>query len=284
MTDIPLTVIGGYLGSGKTTLVNHLLRESRGGGLAVLVNEFGELAVDGALIEAEAGRMVELAGGCVCCAYGDDLAGALGDVIALDPPPKQILVEASGVALPGAIVTNLQLMSGVGGDAVIVVCDAETLAMRRADRWLGDTIERQLRNADLVVLNRSDCADERTIARARDVIAADTPAASIIETVQAAVEPAIALTTFVDRARDGTRNHAGHTTRIETPGREALDAFAQALAEDPMIVRAKGFARGPDGAMRLLQLVGARFTWEPADDGCQEGIVVISVQRREPPS
>ena len=278
MGDIPLTVIGGYLGAGKTTLVNHLLRETGGEGLAVLVNEFGELSVDGALIEAEPGRMVELAGGCVCCAYGDDLSGALADVVALDPAPRHILVEASGVALPGAIVANLQLVAGVAGDAVVVVCDAETLAARRADRFLGDTIERQLASADLVVLNRTDCATGDAIDAARTVARRDAPRAPLIETCNAQVEPAVALSTAPGRSRDAARTHAGHATRVERPAPDGLDAFARQLADDRATVRAKGFARAPDGTMRLLQLVGGRFTWAPAKTDAPEGIVVITLE------
>ena len=279
MDGVPLTVVGGYLGAGKTTLVNHLLRETGGEGLAVLVNEFGDLSVDGALIEAQPGRMVELAGGCVCCAYGDDLSGALADVIALDPPPRHILVEASGVALPGAIVANLQLMAGVVGDAVVVVCDAETLGPRRADRWLGDTIERQLASADLVVLNRTDCAGEAALADARRTVAADAPGTPVVETTGGAVDPALALSTFVARARDPARGHAGHVTHVEEPDADDLDAFAATLAADANVVRAKGFARGPDGTMRLLQLVGSRFAWEAAPEDARPGIVVIRVAR-----
>ena len=74
---IPVSVIGGYLGAGKTTLVNHLLRNANGRKLAILVNEFGELPIDADLIEADDGDMISIAGGCICCSYGSDLVGAL---------------------------------------------------------------------------------------------------------------------------------------------------------------------------------------------------------------
>ena len=98
---IPVSVIGGYLGAGKTTLVNHLLRNANGRKLAVLVNEFGELPIDADLIEADDGDMISIAGGCICCSYGSDLVGALMELPERMPNMDGMLIEASGVALPG---------------------------------------------------------------------------------------------------------------------------------------------------------------------------------------
>ena len=100
---IPVSVIGGYLGAGKTTLVNHLLRNANGRKLAILVNEFGELPIDADLIEADDGDMISIAGGCICCSYGSDLVGALMELPERMPDMDGMLIEASGVALPGAL-------------------------------------------------------------------------------------------------------------------------------------------------------------------------------------
>ena len=101
---IPVTVIGGYLGAGNTTLVNHLLREREGRRIAVLVNDFGELSIDHDLIESKDGNVMRLAGGCVCicCSFGSDLVAALMVMPDMLPRPEHILIETSGVALPGA--------------------------------------------------------------------------------------------------------------------------------------------------------------------------------------
>ena len=98
---LPVTVIGGYLGAGKTTLVNHLLRHAEGRRLAVLVNEFGELPIDADLIEAEGDDLISISGGCVCCSFGSDLTAALLRLAALEPRPDHVVIEASGVAIPG---------------------------------------------------------------------------------------------------------------------------------------------------------------------------------------
>ena len=85
---LPITVVGGYLGAGKTTLINHLLRYSEGRRLAILVNEFGELSIDEDLIEAEEAGLISISGGCVCCSFGDDLTGALMDLQNSFCPPQ----------------------------------------------------------------------------------------------------------------------------------------------------------------------------------------------------
>ena len=109
---LPVTVIGGYLGAGKTSLVNHLLRNADGVRLAVLVNEFGALPIDEDLIIAQDDDVISIAGGCVCCSYGSDMTAALLDMQALDPAPDHVLLEASGVALPGSIVGAISLLDG----------------------------------------------------------------------------------------------------------------------------------------------------------------------------
>ena len=130
-TPIPVTLIGGYLGAGKTTLVNHLLRERGERRIAVLVNDFGELPIDDALIESRDGPLLRLAGGCVCCSFGSDLMAALQQMLALQPAPQHILIETSGVALPAAVARMLGLLPGLQLDALLVLADAETLRRQR---------------------------------------------------------------------------------------------------------------------------------------------------------
>ena len=93
MQNLPVTVVGGYLGAGKTTLVNYLLRNANGLRLAVLVNEFGELAIDKDLIEAEDDGLISISGGCVCCSFGGDLIAALRGLSQMKPQPQHILIE-----------------------------------------------------------------------------------------------------------------------------------------------------------------------------------------------
>ncbi|MEM9222890.1 MAG: CobW family GTP-binding protein [Pseudomonadota bacterium] len=277
----PLTIIGGYLGAGKTTLVNHILRRSNGRRLAVMVNEFGSLPIDADLIEAEDGDLIAIAGGCVCCSYGDDLMAALAKLADLAPPPDHILLEASGVALPGSIASTVSLFGQAARlHGVVVLADAERLPEFLHDPYLSDTIERQLRAADLVVLTKTDLASPQRIEDSRTIARAHSSTSSIIESQGGDVEAALLLADF-DVATVSRGSEGPHQLHLETqtlPMADAVnpDAFARSLANDPLVVRAKGhFLADPDGRALTLQLVGPRYTISEAPARTQPGVVVI---------
>ena len=154
---IPVVVIGGYLGVGKTTLVNHLLRTGTGLRTLVLVNDFGAVAVDAELVEADDGEVLTLVNGCVCCSLSSPLADTLDAIRAMQPPPELVVLETSGVADP-APVAHHATTPGFRLDGIVVVADAATVRRRAADELVGRTVLRQLAAADLVVLNRADLA------------------------------------------------------------------------------------------------------------------------------
>ncbi|MBK9136124.1 MAG: GTP-binding protein [Betaproteobacteria bacterium] len=160
IAPLPLVVIGGYLGAGKTTLVNRLLREAQPAGqrLAVLVNDFGEVPIDADLVVGAAGEVLALAGGCVCCAFGADLVGALAQMAARVPRPDALLVETSGVALPAAVARTAALAVGVRVDGVVVLADVAAVRAQAGDRYVGDVVRQQLGEADLVLLAKADLA------------------------------------------------------------------------------------------------------------------------------
>ncbi|WP_238365044.1 CobW family GTP-binding protein [Mesobacterium pallidum] len=274
--DIPVTVIGGYLGAGKTTLVNHLLRHNEGQRLAVLVNEFGELPIDADLIEAEEDGLVSISGGCVCCAYGSDLIGALDDLKAMVPRPDHVLIEASGVALPGAIATTVGLVQGLRADAILVLADADQVQANAANSYLSDTIDRQLAQADILLLTKPDLACD--LAAVTDWLRAKAPRARIIPADHGQVPISAVLGALPLPAR-GHRPDAGahglfasHVLRPDGP--VDAQALARALAEDPTITRAKGFVTGPTGP-DLIHVVGRRHDVEPAATGHETGVVCI---------
>ena len=271
---IPLTVLGGYLGAGKTTLLNALIARADGRRYAVLVNDFGALPVDAALIEARDGDVLSLTGGCVCCAYGDDLSAALAQV--RDMEPDAVLLEASGVALPGPIAASAALIPGLAVEGVVVLADAETLAERLADRWTGDTVARQLAAADLVLLTKADLVGD--ISAASGLVGAHTDA-PVIACANGAVDPDVVVgplrrtrapddATPVRPHLDGLHREVLHTD--DDPA-----AVARRLADDPAVLRAKG--RVGDG---LVQVVGRRHAVTPAPDGMAAGVVVVRIGGR----
>lgn len=152
----PATVIGGYLGAGKTTLINQLLREANGRRIAVLVNDFGELTIDADLIEGADGTVMALAGGCVCCSFGADLIGTLQEVLQRGPKPDHVLVESSGVALPASVARTVRLVSALRLESVLVMVDAETVKHNALDPYVGDLIRQQLGEADLLIANKAE--------------------------------------------------------------------------------------------------------------------------------
>ena len=179
-----MSVIGGFLGSGKTTLLNRILAGSHGVRYAVLVNDFGELAVDGRLVAAHDGETITFANGCVCCSMGGDLVGALDRLLDGNRPPDQILVEASGVADPCAIADVATLHPGLSRDLVVVLADVETVRARYEDHRLRDTVMRQLAAANLLVLNKCDRVARKEI-EAAESWARDRSQAPAIRSVDA---------------------------------------------------------------------------------------------------
>lgn len=286
---LPVTVIGGYLGTGKTTLVNHLLRHADGRRLAVLVNDFGALPIDRDLIVAAEGDTLEISGGCVCCSYGSELMEALIELPRRRPDLDAVLLETSGVALPGMVANAVSLLADYRIDGTIVLLDAETVLERAADPYLGDTITRQIAAADLLLVNRCDLVDERTRAEIRDWLSAQAPGARQIESVRAAIPPALAL---------GIDHQPGRSPGLATPGApdaaalyESIElgfadtvdatAFAHALASSADgLLRAKGFVQDSVRGWVSLQMVGSRFEIEPAPAQERGRLVVIGRRGR----
>ena len=204
MTDlakIPVTVITGFLGAGKTTLIRHLMRNPAGKRLAILVNEFGTLGVDGDILKSCADdacpveNILELANGCICCTVADDFIPAIEALMALPNRPDHILIETSGLALPKPLLKAFDwpaIRSRVTVDGVITVADAEAVAagrfapdieaiaaQRAADESLdhetplSEVFEDQIACADIVLLSKADLAGDTGLASARAVIAAE---------------------------------------------------------------------------------------------------------------
>ncbi len=271
---IPVTVVGGYLGAGKTTLVNHVLRRAQGRRIVVMVNDFGDVSIDAALIAAREGDTLTLANGCVCCSIGSDLFAAFDCAIGRAERADAILIEASGVAEPDRIADYARAEPELGLDSIAVVVDGAAIETLAADRYVGRTVARQLAAADLLILNKTDLVVAGDRERLRHALTSAAPRATLVETERAAVnldllfgaEPVSAFscatpaTYAVDHEAMFARwSHAGPAF----PDEAALRARLAALPD--RIHRLKGFARlAREDVTVLVQVVAGRVEVTPA--------------------
>ncbi len=267
---IPLTVIGGYLGAGKTTLLNHILTAPHGRRLAVIVNDFGSINIDAALITNRDGETINLANGCICCSLTGSLLAVLLDLKHRPNPPEHIIVEASGVADPHKIGQYGMGGSGIRLESILVAVDAETIRTRARDKYVGSLVVSQLSAADILILTKTDLinADEQRAVRAW--ILERAPRARIINAVHGSVPVEMVLGVAVaPRAAAAPDNAPAHThdAQFETADFVSSQPFdADALREvlahaSPDVLRAKGFVILQNEPHRyVLQLVGARWS------------------------
>ena len=222
LTKIPVTVVTGFLGSGKTTLIRHLMQNAGGKRLAVIVNEFGDVGVDGEILKScaipdcPAENILELANGCICCTVADDFIPTIEALMAVTPRPEHILIETSGLALPKPLLQAFNwpdIRSRITVDGVIALADAEAVAagrfapnvaavdaQRQADDSLdhetplSEVFEDQIACADIVLLTKPDLAGAEGVARAREIILAEAPRPlPIVEVAEGAVDARVIL-------------------------------------------------------------------------------------------
>ena len=155
LRGVPATVVGGYLGSGKTTLINGWLQAGACQGWALLVNDLGSINVDAERLRQGDGRVLELGGGCVCCTLRDGLGAALLELARREQPPAHVLIEASGMAVPERVAGQLQL-HGLALARLLLVVDLERIEALWHDRWVGELVQQQFGGVDLLQFSKGD--------------------------------------------------------------------------------------------------------------------------------
>jgi len=277
----PVLIVSGFLGSGKTSLVRHLLDDARANGLrvAVVSNEFGSLGIDQALLGEGGEAFVELEGGCVCCQLSEQLVETL-ELLRERVQPARVIIETSGIALPYDVQLHLYrepVASWVGDDVTVVVVNAEQL---EAGRDLDGTFEDQVTSADLLILNKLDLVPALRLGKLEARLRALEPEAPIIRALHGRVDPRLLFLPAEPRfPRKGGEPHSHEQFESEVlsiePGIEpdALLARLRGLGA----LRAKGFVRTVRG-VELVQGVGARVELGPAPaalDPARIGSVVV---------
>ncbi|MET3354504.1 UNVERIFIED_ORG: cobalamin biosynthesis protein CobW [Xanthobacter viscosus] len=222
LARVPCTIVTGFLGAGKTTLIRHMLENAGGKRLAVIVNEFGDVGIDGEILKGcgiescSEDTIVELANGCLCCTVADDFVPALDQILSRTPRVDHILIETSGLALPKPLVQAFQwpaIKSRVTVDGVVAVVDGPALAEGRVaadlsalaaqraedtsldhDDPVEEVFEDQIACADLVILSKSDLLDEAGFAIAERVVAQSLPrAVKLVRATAGKVDIAVLL-------------------------------------------------------------------------------------------
>jgi cobalamin biosynthesis protein CobW len=269
LTRVPCTVVTGFLGAGKTTLIRHVLANAGGRRLAVIVNEFGDIGIDREILKGcgdascPEENIVELANGCLCCTVADEFVPALDTILSRTPPVEHIVIETSGLALPKPLVQAFhwpQIKSRVTVDGVVAVVDGAALAdgqvagdlealaqQRAADDALDhdDPVEEvfadQIACADLVVLNKRDLLDEPGMERALGVLTRARPSRAKVVTVAGGkVDPAALLGLGVGTEHDINNRRTLHDDELDHD-HDDFDSFAVVVPaiDDPSTLAAR---------------------------------------------
>ncbi|MGA7275271.1 MAG: GTP-binding protein [Candidatus Udaeobacter sp.] len=280
----PITLITGPLGSGKTTLLRHILA-IHPAKIAIVMNEFGEIAIDTKVIEGKNVRITELGGGCVCCSLLGEFEAAIGEIIE-KVAPDRIVVETTGLAEPEALVFNIQeALPQCRLDGVISVIDADML-VRFPE--LGHTTRLQIEGADILLLNKIDLVEPAQIQPLEAKLREINPTAAIVRTERCRIDPELLFGIPQLREKKVVASGPGspipattHKHHLEfewfafrskkTFSRDCFQRFADSLSAN--VIRAKGFIRFADGA-QLFNFVVGRWELEPFESDSTELVFI----------
>jgi G3E family GTPase len=269
---VPVVLVAGFLGAGKTTVVNHLLAHAEGRRIAAVVNDFGAINIDAELIAGATDGVVSLSNGCICCSLEGDLLRTLAGLLRRDPRLEVIVIETSGVADPLDIVRNLMdpvIWREAPLETVLCVVDATSKPVMFDDALLRS----QIRAADIVALSKVDLADSENHTQVRDAVRAIRPAAVLVDAPHGEIPMALLFAPDLDRMparrepgprRPSADRYEALSWTSERPlSLSRLQAAIGRLA--PKLARAKGLFEAIEqpGKSMVFQFAGGRATLAP---------------------
>ncbi len=259
---VPLTLLGGYLGSVKTTLINELLARSDRP-IAILVNDVGAINVDAALIRRRNRDTIEFTEGCVCCSLSDGLGRAFDQLRQRDIPPDHVILELSGLANPDRV-RPWGNSAGFRLDGVVILVDCEQFLELDAHPVIGTVLRTQITSADLLVLTKTDLVASVVRQSVVDQISALAPSTPIIDSSTALVSAGIlelgaSPPAQIQDTPPPTLFDQHHIQTMPLPSPISYTDLQDLIDELPShTLRAKGIAQAPDGTRLLIQVVGRR--------------------------
>ena len=291
-SPIPITILSGFLGAGKTSLLNHILHGNHGLKVGVLVNDFGEINIDAELVAGASDNSVSLSNGCVCCSIRDDLVESTLQLLDSSDCPEYLILETSGVADPVAVTRTFlesELESRIEIDSILTVVDADNVD--QLDGEYQDLAQNQVGIADIVILNKIDLADQAKLDQIKTWIQELVPSARVIDTThgQVPLELILGIGQFkIERlanrsesdihvhSADHDHDHHDHdhtlvfsTWSYSSDKPHSYKALRQAVESLPRtIYRAKGIVfldESPD-RRGVFQLVGQRTRVSVSDE------------------
>jgi len=256
-SPVPFTVIGGFLGAGKTSLLNHLLAQASGIRCAVLVNDFGDLNIDESLISSHDGQTISLANGCVCCSISNDFNQTVINLVKRIEEFDQVVVEASGVSEPDRIMDIARLDPELSPGGIVVLVDAAEVQNRSTDRYINNIVLKQLQTAELLIVNKTDLVSREKLAELEAWLEDVSPNAVRLNTsggvvpVQMIFGEKIKSNGFSDKADGETNrtedsNYPHHNHQFKSLAlnsskqlnRKTFELWCEALP--PSVIRGKG--------------------------------------------
>lgn len=281
-TALPMTVVTGYLGAGKTTFINRLLNRADGYRITVLVNDFGEISLDETLIDARNGDVISLANGCMCCQIGGDLYRTIDRILLMKEAIDHLVVETSGVADPSKISQIARAEPELESSGTLVVVDAGNLPKQIGDPVLKDTVERQIGHGDLLLLNKHETVSEVGVADALLLLEEIAPEVQVIFSMEELVELFL-------QGKVPVRTEAPikalmlkpHTVPFDSwswqgSAEVSMDALSTLLSDkEHGIYRAKGIVRRTGGDEMIVNKVADCITVEPFSGNAEVGSLTV---------